>query len=58
MHTGEEMASMKKGANDGEDISSRSRSAKNLSMWGVGPAAEPGGLIGAKLWRWRWGTLV
>ena len=54
---GKEMAPTKTGAKDGGEKSPRSSSAKNLSLRRGGPSAEPGGLIGAKLWRRRWGLL-
>ena len=55
--SGKEMAHTKKGAKVGAENSPRSSAAKNLSLRGGVPPAEPGGLISAKLWRRRWGPL-
>ena len=58
MARGKEMAPMHTGAKAGEENSPRRSLAKNLSLWGGVPPAEPGGLICAKLWRRRWGPLT
>ena len=45
------------GASTGAANSPRSSAAKNLALRGGGTPAEPGGLIGAKSERRRWGSL-
>ena len=55
--SGEETAPTNTGANAGAENSPRNSAAKNLSLRGGRPPAEPGGLISAKLWRRPWGPL-
>ena len=57
MPSGEEMAPASTGARTGAANSPRSSAARNLALRGGGPPAEPGGLIGAKSWLRRWGSL-
>ena len=46
----------KKGANSGEDNSPYSGAKKNLSLKEGGSPSEPGVLVGAQVWQWRWRT--
>ena len=57
MRSCEETAPTNTGAKAGEENSLRNVTAKNLSLKGGGPPAEPGGVIAAKLSWWRWGPL-
>ena len=56
-HSGEEMATTETDADKGEKNFPCSSAVKNLSLRGGWPPAEPGGRIGAKLWRRQWTRL-
>ena len=49
MRSNEESAPTKTGAKAGEMNSPRSSTVTNLSLRGVGPLVDPGGLVGTKL---------
>ena len=51
------MAPTKTGGTGGEENSPRSSAVENIFLRGRGPPTEPGGLIGATLWRRRWRPL-